>query len=227
MAVLACGFATPVLAETQLGDFTLSGNTTLVSDYVFRGISQSDEGPAIQGAFDVSHTSGLYAGIWGSNVDFNDGDEASAEFDLYAGYKGAYQGFTYDLGAIYYAYPGAESDLDYDYVEAKVGAGYDFNVAAVNAGVFYSPDFFGGTGDAVYYSAGVDVPLPYDFKLSGHAGYQTIDDGVDYTDWSVGAGYSVAGFNLSLTYYDTDLDEPSECVDGCSSRIVAGVSRSF
>ncbi|PZQ43613.1 MAG: hypothetical protein DI551_11800 [Micavibrio aeruginosavorus] len=227
LAIVACAFASSVRAETQVGDFTLSANTGLFSDYVFRGISQSDEGPALQGGFDASHSSGLYAGVWGSNVDFNDDDEASVELDFYAGFASEYQGFTYDLGVIYYAYPGADSDLDYDFWEVKAGLGYDFDVVAVDGSINYSPEFFGETGDAVYYAAGLSVPLPYDFSANAHAGYQTIDDGEDYTDWSLGLGYTVAGFDLSLTYTDTDLDEPEECADGCSDRIVFGVSKSF
>ncbi len=227
IAMSACAFTVSANAETQLGDFTLSANTGLVTDYVFRGISQSDEGPAIQGGFDVGHSSGLYAGVWASNVDFNDEDEASVETDFYAGYSGDFNGFNYDLGGIYYAYPGADSDLDYDFFEVAGAVGYDFDVAALSGSINYSPDFFGGTDDAFYYAAALDVPLPYDLSLAAHAGYQTIDDGEDYTDWSLGLGYSVAGFDLSLAYYDTDLDEPEECADGCDSRIVAGISRSF
>ena len=98
---------------------------------------------------------------------------------------------------------------------------------ALSGAINYSPEYFGETGDAVYYAANVDVPLPYDFSLAGHTGYQTIDEGEDYFDWSVGLEYSIYGFDLALTYSDTDLDEPEECADGCSGRVVFGVSRSF
>lgn len=227
LAISASAYSTSAKAETQLGDFTFSGNAGIVTDYVYRGISQTDEGPAVQGGFDVGHSSGLYAGIWGSNVDFNDEDEAHVEIDYYLGYSGEVSGFNYDVGALYYSYPGADSDLDYDFWEIAGAVGYDFDVAALSGSINYSPDFFGSTGDAFYYAAAVDVPLPYDFSFTGHAGYQTIDDGEDYTDWSLGFGYAVAGFDLSLAYYDTDLDEPEECADGCAERVVFGVSRSF
>ena len=226
LASFAC--APAAFAQTEVGDFTLSANTALTTDYVFRGISQSDEGPAIQGGFDAAHSSGLYAGLWGSNVDFNDGDEAHVEIDFYAGYAAEYMGFTYDVGAIYYAYPGADDNLDYDFWEAAFALGYDFGVAAVSGSVNFSPDFFGAAADeALYSAANLSVPLPYDLSASAHVGYQAVDDGADYTDWSLGLGYAVAGFDLSVTYYDTDLDEPTECADGCDSRIVAAISRSF
>ena len=227
IAICACAFSVPAKAETQIGDFAVSANVGFVTDYVFRGVSQSDENIAVQGGFDVNHTSGIYAGVWGSNVDFNDGDEANFEGDIYLGYAGEISGFTYDVSGIYYAYPGADDDLDYDYVEAALKVGYDFEVAALEGSVYYSPDFFGGTGDAVYTALGLDVPLPADFNASAHIGHQEIDDAVDYTDWSLGLGYTVAGFDLSLTYTDTDLDEPEEIADGSTERVVFGVSRSF
>ncbi len=226
MAVLS----TQALAAGE--DFEVSANVGFVSEYSFRGIAQSDEQPAVQGGFDVAHSSGLYAGVWGSNVDFNDDDQAHLEVDLYAGYSGSFKGLSYDLGAIYYAYPGADDSLDYDFYELSFALGYDFEIFSTSASVNYSPEYFGNSGDALYYAANVDVPLVYDITLSGHVGYQTIDDndafGVpDYTDWSIGLGYNLKGFDISLAYIDTDLDEPSECSDGCAERIILSVSRSF
>lgn len=224
----------PLSAQAAPADWgvELSSNVGFVTEYSFRGIAQSDETIAVQGGFDLEHSSGLYGGIWGSNVDFNDGDEANVEVDLYGGYSGALQDVTYDVGVIYYAYPGADSSLDYDFWEGSFGLGYDFDIFSTSASINYSPEYFGNSGDAQYYALGVDVPLPADFTLSGHVGYQDIDDeaafGVpDYTDWSVGLGYNWEGFDLSLQYIDTDLDEPGECSDGCDSRVIFGVSRSF
>ncbi len=212
----------------------VSANVGFVSQYAFRGISQSDENIALQGGFDAAHDSGLYAGVWGSSVDFNDGDEAQAEVDLYGGYSGSINNINYDIGVIYYAYPGADSSLDYDFVEGSVAVGYDFDLFSASASFNYSPEYFADSGDAQYYAVNADVPLPKDFTLSGHVGHQVIDDGAsfgigedDYTDWSVGLGYSFAGFDLSLQYVDTDLDEPGECADGCEERIIFGVSKSF
>jgi uncharacterized protein (TIGR02001 family) len=230
---LACFFVPfETEAATTIGDFELSANVGLVSQYSFRGIAQSNENPALQGGFDISHSSGLYAGVWASNVDFNDGDEAHIETDLYAGYANTVDKFSYDLGVIYYAYPGADSSLDYDYWEGKFELGYDFDIFSATAALYYSPDFFAGSGDALYSMLGVDVPLPADFSLSGHVGYQAVDDNAafavpDYTDWSVGLGYTYEGFDFSLQYIDTDLDEPGECADGCAERVIFGISRSF
>lgn len=209
-----------------------SANIGFVTEYSFRGLAQSDEGPAVQGGFDLSHTSGLYAGIWGSNVDFNDGDEATVEIDLYVGYAGEYRSVSYDLGVLYYTYPGADSDLDYDYWEFAASLGYDFEVIALTASYSYSPENFGDSGDAHYVSAAFEAPVYEKLTVNGRFGHQDIDDedkfGVgDYNDWAVGLGYNLYGFDLSLQYVDTDLDEPDECSDGCAERVIFGVSRSF
>ena len=219
-------------ATTDNMDVEIMANVGFVSEYSFRGIAQSDENIAVQGGFDIAHSSGLYAGVWGSNVDFNDGDEANVETDLYAGYSGSANGVNYDVGVIYYAYPGADSSLNYDFWEGSLALGYDFGMFSTSASVNYSPEYFGDSGHAEYYSFNVDVPLPQEFTLSGHVGHQNIEDNAafgvpDYTDWSVGLGYNLSGFDLSLQYVDTNLDEPGDCFDGCAERVIFGISKSF
>lgn len=237
-AICVFGFAASASAqESELSAAIpgeLTANVALTTDYVYRGISQSDEGPAIQGGVDYTYDvegdgfPGFYAGVWGSNVDFNDGDEASLELDVYAGISGSLDQIgDWKLGALYYAYPGADDSLDYDYWEFATSLTHDFGAFAATASYNYSPDNFGGTGDAHYPALGVTVPLPYDLTLNGHVGYQDIEDGVDYWDWSAGIGYTWTTFGVSLNYIDTDLDEPSECADGCSERVVLTVSKTF
>jgi len=230
-AVMAACIGGPALAESPIpGEF--SANVSLGTDYVFRGISQTDEDPTIQGGLDWSHDSGVYLGIWASNVDFNDGDEAHIEADIYGGWKPTFGGFTFDIGGIYYAYPGADNDLNYDYVEAKLGASYDFEVAEAGVTMFYSPNFFGGGDDAFYLSGDVAVPLPYSFSLGGHLGHQWISDNTgfgtpDYLDWALSVTYALEGVaDFKLAYTDTDL-KSSECNDICDARAVFSVSRSF
>ena len=94
---------------------TFTGNVAAVSNYVFRGITQSGGDPAIQGGFDYSHASGLYAGTWASNVSWVTDNISTAsnsyELDLYAGYKGSLPAdFGYDLGVLTYIYPGSRTD---------------------------------------------------------------------------------------------------------------------
>ena len=207
-------------------------NVSLTTDYTFRGISQTDENPAIQGGFDFNHPTGLLAGIWASNVDFNDGDEASIEIDYYAGFsKSLANGLGLELMAIYYSYPGADPDsFDYDYGELTVGGSYKW----FNAKLWYSPDFFAESGDAIYVEGNLDVPLPAEFGLGLHVGYQTIDDNgrfgtPDYTDWQVSISKELVGLGLALSYVDTDLSD-DECFGGtelCDARVVFSVSKSL
>ena len=93
----------------------LSANVGLTSNYLWRGVSQTDDGAAISGGIDYAADSGFYVGTWASNVDF--GDDASYELDFYAGFSGELpDGFGYDVGYIYYAYPdSAESDSANEY----------------------------------------------------------------------------------------------------------------
>ncbi len=227
--LLSLMIAAPISAnaEMQVGDFAVSANAGIYSDYAFRGISQTDEDPSLQIGVDAAMDNGFYVGAWGSNVDFNDNGEGTLEVDLYTGFtNNITEELSYDVGAIYYAYPGADSSLDYDFWEISFGMGYNFGDVAASASVNYSPEYFGDTGDAFYYAVGADVPVMEDFTVSAHVGYQDIDDSESYTDWSVGVGYSYEGLDFSVAYVDTDLST-TDCAAGCDSRFIFGVSKDF
>lgn len=227
-----CISAPAIAAEDSIpGDF--STTIGFVSEYSFRGISQSNEGPAVQGSIDWSHDSGFYAGVWGSNVEFTD---ASIETDIYAGYSGEISGLTYDIGAIYYLYPGSdEGDNEYNYYEFAFALGYDFDIFALSSSINYSPDNFADSGDATYVAANIDVPLPFlplDTALNASVGHQWIDNeaafGVDdYMDWGIGLTSNIEGFDVGIRYIDTDLDETSDCADGCGERVIVSVSKTL
>jgi uncharacterized protein (TIGR02001 family) len=242
------GLLTSHAVFAQDSAHSFSANVAMTSDYVYRGISQSDEGPAIQGGFDYSHSTGWYLGAWGSSIEFfeNRGGatfacspnckEGSAEVDLYGGYGGNFSDrLSYDAGLIYYAYPGAENSLDYDFIEGYAGLSYSLKDVmfepSLGLKVSYSPDFFGtGTDDAVYVESSVDLSLPAGFAFGVHLGLQTIDNAggaadTELWDWKVGVSKDLAGFNLDLSYYDTDV--PSNTNDLADARIVFSVSRSF
>src|SRR5262249_26890266 len=142
------GFSGSALADEPFGPGfgTISANVGAVTDYRFRGISQSDEGPAIQGGVDYVHDSGIYLGTWASSIDFNDGDEANEEVDLYGGWSGDVGGSTLTVGAAYYWYPGADSDLNYNYYELLAKVGHDFGKVSGSVGVNYSPNYFLDSG---------------------------------------------------------------------------------
>jgi len=233
MTILAAAVlmtASPLAISTAAAEVTFSGNVALTTDYVYRGISQTDSGAAIQGGFDLEHSSGFYAGIWASNLDF--GDDADIEIDYYAGFGGEFSNkLGYDLGVIYYAYPDSDAadTGDYDFTEVYGSLSYDFGPAAVTGGLAYSSDFFGGTDNSLYASVGVDVPLPNDFALGFHYGSQDIDNGTNYDDWKIGVSKSWAGFDFALDYTDTDLSDRNDCGNAniCDDRVIFTVSKSL
>lgn len=215
------------------GDF--SGNVGFVTDYTFRGVTQTREAPAVQGGFDYAHPSGGYVGIWASSLEFGDG-EAGTEIDYYAGYSADVgNGITADGGVIYYQYPSANSSLNYDFVEVYGGLSTEVQIdgqdVAADASLSVSPDYFGGSGAAYYAKLGASTPLPHGFTLDGHVGYQWIEDNdtfllPDYADWSVGIGYELEGFELKAQYIDTSISS-DDCADGCDAKGVLSVSRSL
>src|SRR5690606_3470886 len=110
-AAVAGVFGGVAHAQEATPEHSFSGNFTVATDYRFRGISQTDKEPALQGGFDYEHSSGFYAGNWNSNIDF----AKSIEMDFYTGYKWAINdNFGMDVGALYYYYPGAKRAGDGD-----------------------------------------------------------------------------------------------------------------
>lgn len=211
-------------------DSTFSANAALTTDYVSRGISQSDGHPAVQGGLDWAHTpTGLYAGMWSSSVDLG---RASAEVDLYAGITRTVDKLTWDLGALYYYYPGVNHAYHYDSMELAAALGYDLDFMLVNLSLNYSPDYFLSSGEAWYPAVNVNVPLPHDFSLDAGYGRQWFDENVavgiaDYNTWLLGVNYNIEGFILSLKYTDTSIGKTAICPDNCDARAFFMVSRTF
>ncbi len=224
--------AVPAFAE-ETSPHTLGGSITMATDYIYRGISQTSENPAIQGSFDYSHASGLYAGIWASNVDF----AGSVEMDWYAGYANEVSGLGYDFMVLFYSYPGADdADAELDFLEFHVGLSYTLSEVplspAIGVGYDYSPEFYGEDGTGQHYSASLDLSLPGDIGLGGTYGYQDVEgdvtspDGFDYAYWRIGVSKEIMGFGLDLSYWDTNEEEMlGEDIAG--DRIVFSVSKGF
>ena len=176
-----------------------SANVALTSNYVFRGITQTADGPALQGGFDYSHDSGIYAGVWGSNVS-GYGPDNSMEIDMYLGWGTNFSGFDIDLGYLRYQYP--QTDVNANNTdEFHIGGSYDFGAAAVGYTYNYSPKWF-GPDSGQYHAFSVDVPLPSEFSLSGTYGLTRVT-GADYEDYSIGVAKSFGGFDFGLTYTGT------------------------
>jgi len=192
----------------------ISANVAVTTDYVWRGISQNQEDPALQGGFDYAHESGFYAGIWGSNVSFGG---ASTELDLYGGWGTELDnGVGLDFGVIRYVYTGSDAASDNDFTEYYAGLSY------AGFGFIYSiGDEF---GDQFEFSYGHDLE---NISISAAVGnYDVNDDGDDYTYYTLGISGGFGGkaeLGWDISYWDTDIDG-DEAAEG---RIVATISKEF
>lgn len=199
------------LAEDE-SPWSVSGTVGVTSNYMFRGITQSDGDPALQAGVTVAHESGFYAGFWGSNVDFNDGffsgkEAAELELDLFAGYTFALDDATaLDLNFTYYAYPGSYEAYDYDFWEIIVGLSHDFGVAKVGIKGAYTPDTFGADEEAFWLAGSVSVPIVDWLSISGNVGEQWFEFGDDYTHYDIGLTATYEGVSFDARYVATDLD---------------------
>lgn len=228
---LAMGAALPASAE-----ITWTGTLTATSDYKFRGISQTDNDPAIQGSFEIGHQ-GWAAGIWASTVDFTTDPGADVEIDLYLAYTHAFSDDTSLTGKfVYYWYPGANTP-DADYFELIAALEHNFGKFSGNLKVAYTPDYFGGTDSGVWLGAGVEVPLNDWLSASGNVGYQWFDNNFgpapnvglpDYAHGDVGLTATWDIVALDVRYVMTDLSD-AQCFGGtdvCDNKLVVSLTLS-
>jgi uncharacterized protein (TIGR02001 family) len=200
--VLALSAGAASAQDAAQKPFTVSYNVGVASDYVFRGVSQTQEDPQVFGGVDLA-AGKFYAGTWASNVDF--GDKTDAEIDLYAGYKPTLGAASLDFGVIYYGYAGAPKGADYGNAEFKAAGSIPAGKGALGAAVFYSPDSFGAADEAVYYELNGSYPVIDKLSVSAAVGRQTYKGSGDYTTWNVGAAYALnSTLTLDLRYHDTD-----------------------
>lgn len=138
--LVSSAIASPAFAQEEEASppVTITGSVGLVSDYRFRGVSQSDEGVALQGGFTVNHESGFYAGTWGSNLaGWGTFGGPNLEVDLFAGYATTVGSAGIDVGVTWYMYPDGADNTDFfeAYAKLKGTAG----PVALTAAVYYAP----------------------------------------------------------------------------------------
>lgn len=257
LTVAGAAFATPAISQTTnpdaaaqpagppaaTPDFDPSIGVTLTSDYRFRGISQSNKRPAIQGTIGVTHKSGFYVGTWASSISNYVAAGSDAEIDLYAGYKTTTAGgTTIDGGLLYYVYPdsnGVTTNFFEPYfnvshafgaMTAKVGTNFAWKQKALSVGTGNKGAFY------LYGELGGTIPST-PVTVTGHLGRSFTRDyitfGTHYTDWSLTASYTAGPATFSLGYVDTDHNLYSYPVGGGKNRnvskagVVASVGLAF
>ena len=218
IGTLAIGLAPAASAQE------FSGNVTIVSDYSFRGETQTGRDAAIQGGFDLGFDSGFYIGTWASNVNFgpySDGADptyTSMELDLYAGFGGAMsESSTWDVSIIRFEYPNEGAA---DYIEVALAFSFgDFSV-----GANYSPEYLGEGGDTFLYPyVGYSFGLGESATLDVSVG-QGLGDTGDHLDYSIMLGAPVAGLDFGIGVVGTDIDDGSP---GNEGRLILSLSKSL
>lgn len=231
--------ATPVFAAdaAPASPHTFTGNVTLASEYLYRGIAQTRGKPAIQGGFDYAHASGLYAGVWGSNISWisdavsgavaGHSTSSSLEIDVYGGYKGSLGGdLGYDLGVLTYNYPGngktvaTFQELNQDTTEVYgalswkwLTVKYSHSTTALfgwakNGGVAPSLLTDKTTGSG-YLEVNAAYDLGNGWGVSGHVGHQKVKGYSDasYSDYKVGVTKDVGFGVVGLAYSATNAKD--------------------
>jgi uncharacterized protein (TIGR02001 family) len=254
LATLLALSALPSLAQTAAPapDYTLTGNLGIFSDYRFRGISQTNKKPAIQGGVDFAMKNGIYLGNWNSNVDSAQYTGANIEMDFYGGWKATFGDFGLDVGGIYYYYPGSGNQNSYpgsfkvDNGELYIGGTWGPLALKYSYAV---TDFFGvpDTKGAYYIALsgthdfgngfGINASVGYQGGLkTGNQGFSSCVTEIDgqvscsITDFKIGGTYTIDGWALGLAYVSTNRDlagitDPGKNIS--NGTAVVSVSKSF
>jgi len=226
LAFLAC--AAPAFAQDDdASSVTISGSVGLVSDYRFRGFSQTSQDAAIQGGITATHDSGFYVGTWGSSVSF----AGNAEVDFFGGWSGEVSpGVTVDAGVLYYLYP-KHGTGDTDFFEPYVNVTGEIGPVALKVGANYAWSQGAlGDNDAIYIHAEPSIAIPNTpFGLNAHVGYASSDGfpgGVDgkVWDWSYGATATYRNLTFGVSYVDTD--EPGY-IRGSDAAVIFSLTAAF
>lgn len=254
--LLTGGLAGPALAEDPTETFAapeapasklaLSANATFTTDYVFRGISQTDENPAVQGGFELEYDI-FYLGVWGSSLDFgsdfnragNLETVAPLEVDWYGGARPEWKGISFDLGVFYYTYPGALSTWNLDYVEFGTAASHTvFQRLTLGITNWWTFENSGNTGynDDLEWSASyafdeVWIFSPSVSALIGRQWGEKSEGGFDYTYWNAGLTLDFneqPAFSLDVRYWDTNIAGCAQAtLFQCDERVVGSITAIF
>jgi uncharacterized protein (TIGR02001 family) len=178
----------------------VSGSLTGATDYVWRGVSQTSQNPAVFAAVNVTGH-GFYAGAGTENVKFGG---ISQEYDVWGGYVANMGQAKLDLGFVRYGYVDAASSIDT--VEGKVALSGNLGKLAAHGAAYYTGNYFGSHHKALYGEVGASYPVAPKVTVSGAVGHQQVyDTKASYTTWNLGLGYALTkGVSLDLRYHDTD-----------------------
>ena len=236
--------------EGYLGDWLpggFSGSVSLMSDYSFRGLSQTQTGFAAQGGATYKSPIGLYLGTWASSVNFVGRrqcasppcDDSYLEQDFFGGYTATFGDFTLDTSATFLWYP---KESDANYWEFAIKGAYNLmDVATLKAAFIYGPDYFGYAGDGFVGQTGFAIPIPLPennfvaLTFDANLGYTHTTEWINqfnggrtnnYLDWNAGLVVGVhKNLSFDLRYVDTDIGSTFGATS--DARFVGGATFSF
>ncbi|MNR79250.1 putative bacterial protein [compost metagenome] len=210
VAVMGAFAGSMAHAQEATPEHSFTGNLSVVSDYRFRGVSQTFKQPAVQGGFDYAHSSGFYVGNWNSNVSGNSFTDGSIEMDLYGGYKfNITPDVAADVGVLYYYYPGAQivGGKKYNTTEVYGSIGYKWFTAKYSHAV---SDFFGtpDTKGSGYLELNAAFEVADKTTLGFHVGHQKVrhNGNLDYTDYKVSLARDFGFATIGLALIGTDVN---------------------
>ncbi len=205
----------PAIAQAQAAkapepDYTLTGNISLVSDYRYRGISQTRLKPALQGTIDFAHKSGFYLGAFGTNVKWikDGGGKGNTELDLYGGYKGSIAGdLGFDVGLLQYVYANNNLNPSANTLEAYGGLTYKQFSLKYYRSLTNTFAFVNSKGSG-YIDATGTFDLGDGWGVAAHVGHQTIknNSSFSYTDYKLGVTKELVGFVFGAAIVGADTD---------------------
>ena len=200
-ALLAVSGTAFAQAKAPEPDYTLAFNAGAVTDYRYRGISQSRLKPALQGGADFSHKNGVYLGFWGTSIKWvkDGGGDANVELDFYGGYKGEAAGIAYDVGVLHYQYPSNKLNPSANTTEVYVAG--TMGPATLKYSQSLTNLFgFANSKGSTYLDLSATFDLGGGFSLTPHVGYQRVksNSAASYTDYAITLGKDF-GNGLSAT----------------------------
>ena len=203
--------ALALLASRAAADGTLSATLAATTDYIFRGVSQTYGGAALQGSLNYQRTEGWFAGLWASNVDPYPGGRPSTEIDAYGGFAWSLaQDWTARATYTRYSYAWDRRPKPYDYDELALAVGFQDRVTL---SVAYEPDATGYSNvgyahnrPAAAYEFSSRWPLVRDLALTAGIGYYDLSRlfGLSYWAGSAGLQYSRGPLRVDLAHFTTD-----------------------
>ena len=208
--------AAPAAAPAATPEFTINGGATAVSDYRFRGISQTDRHFAIQGTMTLTHKSGFYVSVWGSSIDDYVAASSDQEIDLIGGYSHTFGKVKLDGGVLYYVYPGHFHGAKTDFFEPYLSATDTIGPVTAKLGMAYAPAqhaiaYNHNRDDNLYVYGELSGAIPgTPITLTSHVGHtfgrSLLSLGATgYWDWNVGATYTWKALTFGVSYVDTNF----------------------